>query len=271
MASREQTQHAAAAAGAPPARRGSLKEAAVLPELRLGQGVSTADRFFVDEIWRVFGKEAAVDWVMQQNHKRCISDSSSTHSCDSLVSSAPSVSSAASAHSVDSVVSSASTERSGTRPVLLTSKSGRVLCFSGEAACKERGGSGASTGSVGALHPLLQAVAHGMSHGRGEDGASQAPHGASLSARAPPCRRNSSPPRLGFGGEGERFPRPHAGLRHTGSVDGGLQRLEEETRIRGKLMEAMSGPSSEDSPSDEELSVDRAGLLYTDAAHLVIE
>ena len=244
-----------------------MKEAAVLPELRLGQSVSIADRFFVDEIWRVFGKEAAIDWVMQQNHKRCISDSSSTHSCDSFVSSAPSVSSAASAHSMDSVVSSASTERSVTRPVLLTSKNGRVLCFSGEAACRERSGSGASTGSVGGLHPLLQAVALG----RNEDGASQAPHGAGLSARAPPCRRKSSPSRLGFCGEGERFPRPGAGLRHTGSLDGGLQRLEEETRIADKLLEALSGPSSEDSPSDEELSVDRAGLLYTDAAHLVIE
>ena len=89
-------------------------------------------------------------------------------------------------------------------------------------------------------------------------------------------RRNSSPPRL-RSVEGERLRgvgKNAAGLQHTRSHDGGLQKLVEEIKTGEKhtvVLAAMSVTQSEDFPSEDEACVDRTGLLYTDAAHLVIE
>ena len=246
-------------APAPAARRGILKDSCpglTLPEIR-GRGqstVSVVDRFFAEEICRIDGDQAAGAWLLQ-NQSRHMSDTASMASCDSYASSAQS------AVSTDSAASSANTERAGGRPVMLMAKNGRMLCFGSDVAGKERSSAAHGSATAAGLHPMLRSVLFG----KGADS------GAPLAGR-----RNSSPSRLGFG-EGARRPPSCYQLKHTGSLDAILSNFVEEEREpepREQLVAALAGAknvSSEESASEEESEIDRAGLLYTDAAHLVIE
>lgn len=224
-----------------------------------GPALTTVELYFVEEIMRLKGKQVALDWIRREKESESLnSDACSTRSSESFASSCGGVSlateasglSTTSTHSMESTRSSASTV------------AGTHRARAGGAAGERK-----EPATTGRLHQLLLHVVEDIPPESGP-------------GRSCQLHKSNSAPIEGVAHSPKAY---DPALLSRFSVDGGISRLLsaelELARQSDSQLAALSEVNAEIERKADEVakakalteSVDRSGLLYTDAAHLVCE
>jgi len=197
---------------------------AVVPQQPSAESLqlSTADTYFLEEIWRGYGHKDAHLWLKQQQEikKDRNSDTASTHSWDSYASSAMSLAS----------------EPSGISEVSLASAESTVSARSRVHAAQDR----AIDGKIAALHPILQQVVDGA---------------------VPPSKAAMT--KTSLLAQSKQSTRTETNCANSAVV---VQSLEHEVSHEDELGRDCGMNMPQDITQGD---IDRSGLMYTDAAHLV--
>jgi len=184
--------------------------------------LSTADTYFLEEIWRGYGHKDAHLWLKQQQEikKDRNSDTASTHSWDSYASS----------------VMSLASEPSGISEVSVASAESTVSARSRVHAAQDR----AREGKIAALHPILQQVVDGG---------------------APPSQAAVTRTSL-------LTPSTQSTCTATNGANSAVvvQSSGHEVSLKDELGRDCGMNMPQDMTQGD---IDRSGLMYTDAAHLV--